>query len=446
MPSRNGTPYLLRMCVYASGLVLLGLLPTNAVVAQSIAPKIVDRLKQATAIVRVTAGETSHSAGGFLVRLDDKSGYVVTSLSGISVTGADAERDVRLAVSFPSSGPSARFVQGELLASDDERDLALLKIPGNEASAQVVDLSAAPSRVTETMAVFAFVAVSDSGSEPAEPEFQAEKAAIVAIRKTAPDEPGWVRVDKTFTRERSGCAVVDTAGRLVGLARVSAEDADAGHLTPRGDVKTFVDDALKSGTGGPRSTVARKPGTASRVKPVVGKRVQPKFVSAQWGPYKRGQKELVGSVDALGAFLRLLESGQAFQLTRDLFPAVDGNGLISSLRAVVRVGNEECTLILTADSRCQLSDLPPELAKRSEAIWLESAVWCVYPDGGGAKDVTEVVRARLAGADGVIVHGVDLGEIEFGRPKMLKVRMKLGAKLLEISATEPSYLHVKTTP
>ena len=53
------------------------------------------------------------------------------------------------------------------------------------------------------------------------------------------------------------------------------------------------------------------------------------------------------------------------------------------------------------------------------------------------------MRDRVVGADGLRVGGGDLTEIAFGRPKMLTLRIKLGTRLLELSATESSVLRLR---
>jgi hypothetical protein len=424
--------------------------------AQSMAPKVVDRVKQATAIVQLHAAERSRSGGGLLVRADEKFAYIVTFL-GCAVPVSDPEQpkpadagtivlQPRIEVVFPGLETPSRPLLADIVKVDEERLLALLKVEKTDATPQPFDLSVAPAKLFETIQVFAFVGSSPADASRESPSVLVEKLSVVAIRKPAPDEPGWIRIDQVIPPERAGSAVVDMAGKLVGLARQSDEDATAGYLTPRGDVKSFVEEALRAGSDKQRVAVSGKKSVGLNRKTPGTKaprRIAPKIVSAKWGGIEFGSRSLNAGLDVGTVFLQLLSTGKPFQLSRSLFPAVDGDGRVSALQTVLRVGDDELDLILAADTKCLLSDLPPDLAAREESIWIESATWSTYPDGGSPKDVTGTVRDRVVGADGLRVGGGDLTEIAFGRPKMLTLRIKLGTRLLELSATESSVLRLR---
>src|SRR5262249_31008337 len=110
-------------------------------------------------------------------------------------------------------------VRAEVLASDPERDLAVLRVRGVKDLPAPIDLGQKVGLV-ETMPVFIFgfplgPALSPRTAPPATPT---GRATVSSIRTDDRDEVFLVQIDGDITPGNSGGPVVDGRGRLVGAA------------------------------------------------------------------------------------------------------------------------------------------------------------------------------------------------------------------------------------
>ena len=228
---------------------------------ESIPPDVLAAIKKATVFVKVQVEGQRYSGSGFVVKVDDGAVYVVTNhhviepklieivaqwRSGPRVPvvphgphgrfgprlppGPAAPsltprlvvrtlKDADVTVVFRSGTPQEQAVHAEVLAADPEVDLAILKAVGVKNLPSPVDCSR-DIELSETMAVFSFgfpfgeVLATSKGS----PAITIGKASISSLRLDDAGQLALVQIDGALNPGNSGGPVVDTQGRLVGVA------------------------------------------------------------------------------------------------------------------------------------------------------------------------------------------------------------------------------------
>ena len=118
---------------------------------EGIPEKKLKELKAATVYVKVEGKQGTASGSGFLIRVEGETGLVATNHHVVAaVRGRFTPQ--RYALVFGSGTKMERVVPGEIVASDSEQDLAVLKVTAKDLPAPL-DLTQAV-RLRETMTVY----------------------------------------------------------------------------------------------------------------------------------------------------------------------------------------------------------------------------------------------------------------------------------------------------
>ncbi len=332
-----------------------------------------------------------------------------------------------------------------------ERDLALLKIAADKSHFGSLDPGPAPARLTETMSVYSFGFTAEG--DEANVAVAVKRGAVVSIRRSAPDENGWIRVDAVPSEGHVGGPVVDSSGRLVGICRQAVKDDRETVLTPRGDVKSFVEVALKGQLPKLATMKATTRKVAATDEPNAPKMTEPKnllggvrLLNASWGVLVEGGEPLLDTVDVLDTVAKLLEEGTVFEVEERLFPERTTR-LRLALHLTFQAGAEIVDVQLPLRSQARLTEPSEELAAREEAVYVDSAVWMIDRTFNPAfedesRDLTTLVREKSRTNRGCRVSVIDLPELRFGRPKVMSARVKLGKRQLELRIGEPGMVKV----
>jgi S1-C subfamily serine protease len=187
---------------------------------ESIPVETLKEIKAATCFVKVDIGRatTKGSGSGFLVRVDGETGYVVTN-HHVVVPPSDLKITVKgVELVFNSGQKGERVVKAEVLASDPDADLAVLKISGVKDLPKPIDLSQKVELV-ETMGVFSFgFPFGEKLADKGNPAMTVGKGSVSSIRQNERGEAAIVQIDGELNPGNSGGPVVDGKGRLVGVA------------------------------------------------------------------------------------------------------------------------------------------------------------------------------------------------------------------------------------
>jgi S1-C subfamily serine protease len=218
---------------------LLGL-ATTSLADDAISPEVLRAVKQATVYIRVEGPDWSRSGSGFVVRADGGTVLVVTNhhVAGKRPAVKTAPAGPAITIVFDSGTRSERSYAGELVASDAERDLAVLRVAGVKEVPKPVGI-ADPVTPIETMAVFTFGFPfgQDLSTGKGSPAVTVGRASISSLRTGDDGELKTIQIDGNLNPGNSGGPVVDGKGRLVGVAvAILKEGQGIGFLVPAVEV------------------------------------------------------------------------------------------------------------------------------------------------------------------------------------------------------------------
>jgi len=231
----------------------------------AIAPETVAAIKRSSVFVRVEGDGWSGSGSGFVVAADKERVLVVTNHHvAVKHPPGAGPKASKISVVFGSGTVSEKEYPALVAASDEDRDLAVLRITGVKTLPKPIPYIN-PPKPTETMAVFSFgfplgQALSGRKGFPA---VTVGKASVSSLRETDDGELAVIQIDGNLNPGNSGGPVVDSKGRLVGVAVARARDGQGiGFLIPAVEVNRLLDGRIGrvrvvSGKGAEGKPIAR---------------------------------------------------------------------------------------------------------------------------------------------------------------------------------------------
>jgi len=234
-----------RSIVLAAGLLAV-VSPSRA--DDTITSDVVRAVKQATVYIHVEAPDRNKSGSGFVVSTDGGTALVVTN-HHVAVTrpsGDASSKAPAIKVVFDSGTKSERSYLAEIVASDAERDLAVLKVTGVKDAPKPVAY-ADPIAPVETMAVYSFGFPFGQGLSTGKgsPAITVGRASVSSLRAGDDGELATIQIDGNLNPGNSGGPVVDGKGRLVGVAvAILKEGQGIGFLVPAAEVVRTMEGRL----------------------------------------------------------------------------------------------------------------------------------------------------------------------------------------------------------
>jgi predicted Zn finger-like uncharacterized protein len=238
-------------------------------------------IKGATVFIKVESAAESASGSGFLMRADGETGYVVTNHHVVTPSAArgapgfmeppfgpplpfppvpfgprfpggpfglpDARPVITLV--FGSGTPKEFSAPAEVVASDKEPDLALLKVTGVKDLPRPLDCTRQP-RLVETMPVYIFgypfgKALDLNRGNPA---VTIGKGSVSSLRLNDRGELALVQLEGDLNPGNSGGPVVDAQGRLVGVSVAHVKGTRIGLAVAPNEVTKLLGGRVASAT------------------------------------------------------------------------------------------------------------------------------------------------------------------------------------------------------
>jgi S1-C subfamily serine protease len=189
----------------------------------AITPETVEAVKKATVFIRVEGEDWSASGSGLVVAGADTTVLIATN--DHVATAKPPTGKATLTVVFDSGAKTERSYTAELVTTDTERDLAILRVTGVKDPPRPIVYND-PPKLVETLQVYTFgfplgKALSTSKGSPA---VTVGKATVSSLRNGPDGELQYVQIDGSLNPGNSGGPVVDVKGRLVGVAVATIRD------------------------------------------------------------------------------------------------------------------------------------------------------------------------------------------------------------------------------
>ncbi len=194
-------------------------------------------IKAATVMITTTAGPEGRSGGtgsGFLIRVEGQTAYLATNNHVISPIRGQAGVRPSIMVVLRCGARGERKLPAEIVAASPESDLAILKITGVPDLPAPIDVLKDTEPV-ETMPVYVFGFPFGTGLAAGRGNLSVVvgKGSVSSIRTDGDGRVSVVLIDGALNPGNSGGPVVDTQGRLVGIAVASIQGANIGFVIPR---------------------------------------------------------------------------------------------------------------------------------------------------------------------------------------------------------------------
>ena len=266
----------------------------SAAADEGIKAEVIKAVKCTTVFVRVEAANMSGSGSGFVIKVDGDSALIVTNhhvvepkvevevpsqltpalprgRRGPGVPGVPGRRSPRClflgrrtscwSVSRTRKSPSSSTAAsrsdsptGQVLAIDTERDLAVLRVTGVKDLPAPIDVVKQPELIeTQTVYSFGFPFGTKLATGKDTPAVTVGKATVSSLRQNANGELARVQIDGNLNPGNSGGPIVDSQGRLVGVAVAIIRNANGiGLAIPHNDVRALLRGRI---SGTPQLTV-----------------------------------------------------------------------------------------------------------------------------------------------------------------------------------------------
>ncbi|MGH7171314.1 MAG: S1 family peptidase, partial [Gemmataceae bacterium] len=199
-------------CILACVLVSSSLFAAD----EGIPEKKLKELKAATVYVKVEGKQGTATGSGFLIRVDGETGLVATNHHVVAaVRGRFTPK--RYLLVFGSGTRTERVVPGEVVASDPQQDLAVLKVTAKNLPAPLDLTQEVKLRETMTVYSFGFPLGDRLASNKSNPALTIGKGTISSLRTDEHGRLHRVQLDGELNPGNSGGPVVDADGRLFGI-------------------------------------------------------------------------------------------------------------------------------------------------------------------------------------------------------------------------------------
>jgi S1-C subfamily serine protease len=186
-------------------------------------------LKHATVFIRVEGKTWKGSGSGFVVVVNKDTALIVTNAHVVAgpefdksrVAPAEFLKNVKgntITAVFDAGTRDELSVKAELIAADQERDLAVIRVAGLKAPPGPIAY-ADPPKPVETMQIYTFgYPLGDQlATGKGAPAITVGKGAVSSLRLDDDGELKLVQIDASVNPGNSGGPVVDSKGRLIGV-------------------------------------------------------------------------------------------------------------------------------------------------------------------------------------------------------------------------------------
>ncbi len=202
--------------------------------------QLLEKIRSATVYLKVGSFDAVEATGsGFVMKAVGDTRYIVTNHH--VVTDDKTNRTYSTVSAVLGSGTrQERSFPAQVVAADEERDLAVLKIAGPDLP-EPLDLSR-PSKLVETLPVyiFGFPLGKTLAQRQGNPEVSVSRGAISSIRHDDYGNIAAVQIDSAMSPGNSGGPAVNANGQLVGVCVAGVRGSGIGIAIPPSELSAML--------------------------------------------------------------------------------------------------------------------------------------------------------------------------------------------------------------
>ena len=204
-----------------------------------ISTELLGKLKAATVFVRVDAGSFGATGSGFVLRVTGDTALIVTNhhVAEPKSKQGVVQRNVAHEIVFHSGRKNEFTKKAELIGADEEHDLAILRVIGVQKTKDFPEPLNTTDRLklSETMPIYIMgfpFGKSLSTVKGNNPALTIGKGTISSVREDDAGDTAYIQLNGDVNSGNSGGPVVDSRGRLVGIAVASIDATQIGMAIP----------------------------------------------------------------------------------------------------------------------------------------------------------------------------------------------------------------------
>lgn len=227
---------------FLAGLLLLALSvvalsTTISPVYAQIPAEVLKDIKAATVFVKVYTTGGAGTGSGFLIHVNKDSALIATNEHVIAAKKTPGQNTAlpppTIEVVFDSGRKTERVFSATVLAADADRDLAILQIKNVKDMPKPLDISG-KFEVVETMTTYmvGFPFGTMLSTNKGNPALTIGRGTVSSIREDNTGKAKYVQIDGDINPGNSGGPVVDSKGRLVGVAVAKLVGTNIGLAIP----------------------------------------------------------------------------------------------------------------------------------------------------------------------------------------------------------------------
>jgi S1-C subfamily serine protease/regulation of enolase protein 1 (concanavalin A-like superfamily) len=215
-------------------------LPSPVLAAEDGIPaRKLQELKAATVYIKAEGKDEGSTGSGFLIRAEGQTALVVTNQHVIGGMPGQFTPD-KISVVVWSGTKKERTFPARVIAADSARDLAVLEVTGKDLPAPL-DLTA-KAKLRETMTVYTlgFPLGDLLSTTKRDPAVTIGKGTVSSLREDDRGRITRVQLDAELNPGNSGGPVVDSEGKLVGIAVAKVGGTKIGFAIPPDELNEIL--------------------------------------------------------------------------------------------------------------------------------------------------------------------------------------------------------------
>ena len=193
-------------------------------------------LKRATVLVKAKFHPSDVTGSGFLFDKQGGDGFITTNAHVV----APGQADPKIEIVFDSGLSSERTVSGQLVAKDEQADLAIVKVTLADLPAPVA--ISRPVECYETMPILmlGFPFGGALARTRRNPEITVSEGRISSLRNDRHGRLAAIQIDGSINPGNSGGPVVNHSGELIGIAVAKVRGTQIGFVIPAAELREML--------------------------------------------------------------------------------------------------------------------------------------------------------------------------------------------------------------
>lgn len=233
-----------RPVIWFYALILLFQTSSSSQAQTAISDQTLKRIKEATVLIQRGQHFSRVSGTGFLIRKDNRTGYIVTNDHLFRGTRPTDKLTVNLV--FNSGTSKEKQVKGEVCSRNTDLDLALIRFESKDIPTPIGKPYQTRIRETMPLYMFGFPFGKALSATEGNPTITVGKGSVSSIRRDQDEKIKAIQLDGDLNPGNSGGPVVDPQGKLIGIAQATVLGTQISFAIPADQIEAILEGQIIS--------------------------------------------------------------------------------------------------------------------------------------------------------------------------------------------------------